>query len=286
DLPRLFRDTRMARGLQKNSPNRWCASERPAVASVADPSAIAPPLPLSSRSDAAPPAGGSSAFSDLLDGTTPPTAPQPQSAATPAAQRGGAPVSSGKNTSAPAAAMTTARPRAGKDDDASDSTDSASPVDVTLVPGLPMPPLALAAQDPQGESTDATPAAGGGAGDKPSDRNDANATSDSVLAGLVPAVPNLIPTAVAAGGDTSSAPDATSPVGSSPIPALQSAAILFGPSTSPQAAGEGASNSASTQQPGGAVDPSPSVSATAENALAAMLSVTSALPQVDALQTA
>src|SRR5262249_41114984 len=120
----------------------------------------------------------------------------------------------------------------------------------------------------------------------PSDHKGANAPSDSVPAGLVPAVPNLIPTAVAAGGDTSSAPDATSPVGSSPIPALQSEAILSGPSTSPRGGREGASNSASTQQPGGAVDPRPSVSATAENALAAMLSVTSALPQVDALQTA
>src|SRR5262249_29445629 len=195
--------------------NRSCAYERPAVASVADPSAIAPTLPLPSRSDAAPPAGGSSAFSDLLDGTTPPAAPQPQGAGTNPGQSG-ARVSSGKNTSDSATGTATAGAPAGKDDDAgNDSTDPALAVDVALLAGLPMPPLPLAVQDPQGASMDATPAVGGDASDKPSDRKDANAPSDSVP-GLVAALPNLIPVTAAAAVATSSASDATSRVGFSP----------------------------------------------------------------------
>src|SRR5262249_57343347 len=70
----------MARGLHIKARLPWCAPERPAVASVAaDTSAIAPPLPLPSRSDATPPAGPAGAFSDLLDAAAAPaTAPQPQ----------------------------------------------------------------------------------------------------------------------------------------------------------------------------------------------------------------
>jgi flagellar hook-length control protein FliK len=117
--------------------------------------------------------------------------------------------------------------------------------------------------------------------DKPSDRKDANAPSDSVPTGLVPAVPNLVAIAVAAGGGTSSAADQTSPGGSAPIAALQSEAVLSGSGTSAERGD--ASSSASTQQPDGAADPSPRAPATAENALAAASSVTSAQTTLAAL---
>jgi flagellar hook-length control protein FliK len=262
----------VARRLQIMGRTRSCASERPAVASVADPSAIAPPLPLPTRSDAAPPAGPSSAFANLLDGTAPPTAPQPQSAGT---STSGAPASSGKNTSDPAASRATAGPPTGKDDDAgNDSTDPSPAVDAILVAGLSLSPVALAAQDPQGASTDDTPATGGDASDKPGDREDANAPSDSVPTGLIAALPNLIPVTGAAGVATSSPSEAVTPVGSAPIAAVQSEAILSGPSTSPP--GADASGSASN----------PNAPASALNLLPAVSPITSALAQVDALQTA
>src|SRR5215470_17999432 len=76
----------MARGLQVKARLPSSAPERPTVASVAaDTSAIAPPLPLPSRSDAALPAGPSGAFADLLDAqaTSTPPVPGPGPAPTP-----------------------------------------------------------------------------------------------------------------------------------------------------------------------------------------------------------
>src|ERR1043166_6498216 len=170
--------------------NRWYAYERPAVASVtADPGAIAPALPLPSRPDAAPPAAGSSnAFADLLDGTTPPTASQPQSAATSPGQSG-APATSGNGSAQLAATgVATAGPRAGKDDGGKDTSEQLPAVDVTLLAGLALQPLALAAppnadqtpatlQDPHDACTAPAPATGGAASDTPSDRKAAHAAS-------------------------------------------------------------------------------------------------------------
>src|ERR1043166_10321497 len=127
--------------------NRWYAYERPAVASVtADPGAIAPALPLPSRPDAAPPAAGSSnAFADLLDETTPPTASQPQSAATSPGQ-GGGPAGSGNASAEPARdGAATAGPRTGKDEGGQETDEQRPALDVTLVAGLSLSPLALAA---------------------------------------------------------------------------------------------------------------------------------------------
>ena len=264
------------------------------MASVAaDPGAIAPPLPLPSRPDAPTPAGASNTFADLLDGTNPPTASQPQSAATSPGQSG-APAGSGSGSAEPATGAATAGPRTGKDDGGKDTNEQLSAIDVTLVAGLALPPLSLAAppnpdqtpaasQDLQEASTDPAPAAGGNASDKPSDRKDASAPSDPVPAGLVAALSNLIPM-TAAPAVARSAPDSTAPVRFSPVAALRSAAIFAGPSTSAPP-GIDASSSASAQQRDGVADLSPATAATTQNVVPAVPSVSSA-PDVDASQTA
>ncbi len=130
------------------------------MASVAaDTSAIAPPLPLPSRSDAAPPAGPSGAFADLLNAQAAP-APQgagPPSPPSPGTQDGSIPASPGAGSLAGnSAAAGTTGPKASKDassgkdpkDDDTTATDnsgnSGRGADPTLVVGLALLPLPIA----------------------------------------------------------------------------------------------------------------------------------------------
>ena len=265
------------------------------MASVAaDPGAIAPPLPLPSRPDAAPPAGSSNAFADLLDETTPPTASQPHSAQTSAGQSGG-PAGCGNASAEPARdGAATAGPRTGKDEGGQETDEQRPALDVTLVAGLSLSPLALAAppnadqtpagsQDAQGAPRDPAPGTGGDTTDKPSDRKDAGAPSDPMPAGLVAALPNLIPW-TAAPAVARSAPDSTASVRFSRVAALRSEAIFSAPSTSVPA-GADASTSGSAQQPDGVAEPSAKAPAATQNVVPAVDSITSA-PDVAVLQTA
>jgi flagellar hook-length control protein FliK len=275
------------------------------VASVAaDPSAIAP-LPLPPRSDAAPPAGPSSPFADLLDAAAG-TASQPQGGSSShtddesSAAQSGAIGTGGNGSSAGAAA---AGIGTGKNTAANDPIDpataldaGAATLDVTLVAGLLLPPVPLpasphadqtsgAAQDPHGESADALPAVGGDAGDKPDDRKDASASSDPVAAGIIVAVPNVIPIAYAA---TVAGPgsDSISRVTSSPVTALPYDAIVSAPATGGSAAGtEATSSGASAQQTNQTAQPVLNRQATAPDGLAGP-SIASAPPSTDGLQMA
>jgi flagellar hook-length control protein FliK len=279
--------------------NRSCAFERPAVASVAaDPSAIAPPPPLPTRSDAAPTAGPSSAFADLLDGTTAST-----SAVTNTGQNG-APAGSGTASAAPAGTSAAAagirNGNHNSKDDTNDPTTArdagSATVDVTLVAALLLPPAPLAAspnanqtpaavQDPQSASGDATPAIGSDASDKPNDRKDASA--DVVPAGLVATLPNLIPITVSAAVATSSTSASTSPVASSPVAPLQSE-VFSGPSSSAPALGNdvGTSSASAQQTTDATANGSPGSPSAAPDLLPAVPSALSALSSTDALQTA
>jgi flagellar hook-length control protein FliK len=138
------------------------------VASVAaDPSAITPPIPLPSRSDAAPPAGPSRAFADLLDAAGPSSVPGQATFSGPSAR-----TDDGSNPTQPSAAAGTASssaltiaaaPMGGKEPSSSkdskdekdnvseSSADVGTTVDLTVVAGLAIPALPL---DPALPATD------------------------------------------------------------------------------------------------------------------------------------
>src|SRR5262249_21011951 len=121
---------------------------------AADTSAIAPPLPLPSRSDAAPSAGPSGAFADLLDAQTTPPPQGPGPAAPSAASNQGSPstgtgaappkTSSGKDPSS------NKDPKEKGDAAADNSGNGGSGVDAVAAAGLaiaqvPPDPVAVAA---------------------------------------------------------------------------------------------------------------------------------------------
>jgi flagellar hook-length control protein FliK len=280
------------------------------VASVAaDPSAIAPPLSLPSRSDAAPPAGPSSAFADLLGAAA--TTPQPQAGSTaraddrPSTPQSGAILSSGNGSCEPAG--TGAAPGSngtGKNAPGNDPNDlatafdpGAATLDVTLVAGLLLPPVPLppspdadqtpaAAQDPQGASADAAPAIGGDTSGKPDEHKDASASSDPVAAAIVAAVPLLIPVTVA-GAAAASVSDVTSRIASSPVTALPSDTMFSAPGLGAPASSDDVANSgASAQQTDQTAQPIPKLPAAGQDALPAMPSLAATPPPSDALQIA
>jgi flagellar hook-length control protein FliK len=221
------------------------------VASVAaDPSAIAPPLPPPGRPDAAPPAGPSGAFADLLDATGP-ASPQAQATASgPAAPArsgdGSTPAQGGAVTGKDAAAVTTAG--TGKDagnakgtkdekDIVGDSAGVSPPVDVTIVAGLAIPVLPLDLPAAAGGSAPTTGAAQS-ASFIPATPADGNATSRStdiaapsakagqIAAGLVAPLPAISPTPAITPASPESAPvrigSDTTPAPASPISAAAS----------------------------------------------------------------
>src|SRR5262249_37044146 len=155
----------MARGLHIKARLPWCAPERPPVASVAaDTSAIAPPLPLPSRSDAAPPAGPSGAFADLLDAQTtpPPQGPVPGPAAPSAGLQDGSNHGSPSTGTgaAPPKASSNKDPSTGKDPKdkgnaaADNSGNGGSGVDAAVVAGLA---IAQVPPDPVTVAVDQSP---------------------------------------------------------------------------------------------------------------------------------
>jgi hypothetical protein len=281
------------------------------VASVAaDPSAIAPPLPLPSRPDATPPAGASGAFADLLNAPTPATARQSQvtfaartDAATNAAQSGTTANGTG-NTDPATAGAATAGPRHGS----KDANGQATPVDngtaagnasadVTVVAGLAMAALAIAPlpnpdqtpaspQDAQGASADPAPPTGRDAASPSDDRKNASASSDALPAGVVAALSIMMPIAAATSAPEPSTPGRSGPIPSlpptGPVPAVFSAASMSAPAAGPDA---GAS-SVPSPQPDGTAQPSPKAPAVAQDMLAAAPSAVSATFPAPELQTA
>jgi flagellar hook-length control protein FliK len=243
------------------------------VASVAaDPSAIAPPLPPPGRPDAAPPAGPSGAFADLLDATGP-ASPQAQATASgPAAPArsgdGSTPAQGGAVTGKDTAAGTTAG--TGKDagngkgtkdekDIVGDSAGVSPPVDVTIVAGLAIPVLPL---DPPAAAGGSAPTTGAAqsASFIPATPADDNATSRStdiaapsakagqIPAGLVaplPAIPPA-PAATPAQSEAALVPIAPDPASASALPLAATAPV----NPSPPAAAPDASkiNSAAPPQ--------------------------------------
>ena len=283
------------------------------MASVAaDPGAIAPPLPLATRSDAAPPAGPSNAFADLLDASAPATGPQPQTASTArsdggSAGQGGAAAGIGD----PSGAAARSGPLNGKDP-AKDSNDRTTAnnnrdavgnfgADGTIVTGVPVPAFALAPlpaadqtptapSDVRTASADAAPPTGSDGADRSGDRKDASASSDAAPAALVAALPNLIPIAVAAAVPVATPPVSTPPVeGSPPAAAPLSAAVFPASGTGAPAMGvDFASSSASAPQADGTTPPGPTPTVAALDALPLppQPSIASAAPPADELQTA
>ena len=281
------------------------------MASVAaDPGAIAPPLPLATRSDAAPPAGPSNAFADLLDASAPATGPQPQTASTARSDGGGAGQSgAAAGIGDPAGAAARSGPPNGKDPGAKGSNDQTTANhkgaagnpsgDGPAVTGLPVPTLALAPlpvadqtptapSDGQTASAEAAPPTGNDGADRSGDRREASTSSDAAPAALVAALPNVIPIAVAAVVPVATPPASTPPVERSPpVTASLSATVFPASGTSAPAIGvDVASSSASAPQADGTTPPSPKPAAAALDVLPAQPSVASAAPPADELQTA
>jgi flagellar hook-length control protein FliK len=218
------------------------------VASVAaDPSAIAPPLPVPNPSVAPAPAGPSTAFADLLDASAAPAAAQPLTS--------GARADAGTNVQTGGAAggadpatvgNVTRGPRNGKNAGSKDTDDQTAPIDkgtiggnatvaVTVVAGVPMLPFAIvpqpnpdqtpaASQDTQGASAKSAPPTGDDAASQSDDRKDASASSDALAGGAVAAVPSLVPIPAAA-----SALDTSTPGPSRPIASLPPTGLVPGP---------------------------------------------------------
>jgi flagellar hook-length control protein FliK len=259
------------------------------VASVAaDPSAIAPPLPVPNPSVAPPPAGASSAFADLLDASAPAATAQPQptpaaraDVGTTAAQTG---VAAGGADPAIVATVTSGSRRA-KDAGSKDTNGQTAPVgkgttagnasvDVTVVAGLPMPPFAIvpqpnsdqtaaASQDAQAASAQPAPPTRGDAASQSDDRKDASAPSNALAAGVVAALPGMVPTPAATPAPRPSTPGPSGPITSLPPTGLVPAVVSLGaPAAGPNAvpspqpdgtaqAGSQAPGAASTTLPAG-----------------------------------
>jgi flagellar hook-length control protein FliK len=256
----------MARRLHTNGRPVGAHPERPAVASVAaDPSAIAPPLPPPGRPDAAPPAGPSGAFADLLDaaGPSPPqaqaTVPSPAASARPGdgsnpAQSGAA---AGKDTASSSATAAGNDKGAGNSKGTKDDKDTvidgsagvSPPADVMVVAGLAMPVLPLDPPPAAGGSAPTTGAAQSASYIHATPANDQTAgkatdvTAPSAEAGQVPAglaapLPAISPT------------PATTPA------SLESGPVRIAPDASPPPASPIAvAAPANTSAPAGAPDP-------------------------------
>jgi flagellar hook-length control protein FliK len=282
------------------------------VASVAaDPSAIAPPLPLPVRSDAASPAGPSSAFADLLVSAAPAAAPQPQNGSTSRADDGSNPAQAG---AAPGGAAGSLDPAGGsaapgshtaKNAGAKNADDQTTPVDsgaaaanatadVTLV-GLPLLPFALAPlpnadqttaapQNAQGAPADPAQATGGEAAGQQGDRKDASAPSDYVPTGLVAGLPGLVAIPAAAAADASPQ-GSTGPVAPLPLNAAIPI-VLSGPNMSASTAGPDVHDASVPQTPDGPPQPNVKAPAAPENALPLVPAVASELPPADELPPA
>jgi flagellar hook-length control protein FliK len=271
------------------------------VASVAaDPSAIAPPLPLPVRSDAATPAGPSSAFADLLVAATPAAAPQPQNGSTSRADDGSNPAQAG---AAPGGAAGSVDPAGGsaapgshtaKNAGAKNTDDQTTPVDsgaavtvdVTLV-GLPLLPFALAPL-PNADQTTAAPPSAQGASADPAQatggRKDASAPSDYVPTGLVAGLPGLVAIPSAAAADASPQ-GSTGPVAPLPLNAAIPV-VLSGPNMSASTAGPNVHDASVPQTADGPPQPNLKASAAPENALPLVPAVASELPPADELPPA
>jgi flagellar hook-length control protein FliK len=244
------------------------------VASVAaDPSAIAPPMPLPSRSDAGPPAGPSGAFADLLESAAPATPPQPQgplgartdeSANAPQTNPA---AGSGPSGTAPASAVpSTARSKDSRGskstgDSADDSNSTANTaVDATAVAGFAVAPFAFASlpnadqtaaasQDAQTASADPTAPTQDSTSDPPDNRKNLDGLNDSTAAGIAAALPGIVPVI------TVVAPASSTPAGTGPVVSLPSgAAVPADTSSTPSASGPAAGPDVAgppSQQPDG-----------------------------------
>jgi flagellar hook-length control protein FliK len=285
------------------------------VASVAaDPSAIAPPLPLPSRPDAAPAAGPSGAFADMLNASAAPApAPQPQGTlgARPddgsnAGQTGGPAGSGSSDAAAAGVGPTTAATRNGKGPGDSKSADALpndansagnAAANITVVAGLAVPPFAVAplpaanqtpapSQDTQAASADAATPAQDGTGGPPGDHKDSDAPSDPIAAGIAAAIPALVPV-VTVVAPASSAPAGTNPVGSLPSGANAPA----GPSPAASAGAPSTDSNAdvaqsSAQPPNGTSQSDRPASTSVLDLLTAMQPAASAASEAGELQTA
>lgn len=206
------------------------------MASVAaDTSAIAPPSPLPSRSDATAPAGPAGAFADMLDAAAAPAQPQGTPGArtddgSSAGQASGSSATGASEAKPAGAGAASSGPANGKvpgggkssDDQTGDdrSADSGGTiVTATAVAGLALPPFAFAPlpatdQAPAASQDTATASSDSAApthGDAPVDRKDADSSSDPVGAAVVAALPGLV-TVVAVAAPASSVPNQTGPI--------------------------------------------------------------------------
>jgi flagellar hook-length control protein FliK len=287
------------------------------VASVAaDTSAIAPPPPLPSRSDATPPAGPAGAFSDLLDAASaPPTVPQPQGSSgtrpddgASAAQASGSsatgasgahPAGEGAATSAPRNSKNPSSDK-GTDDQTGDTNGAvagSAGVNVTVVAGLALPSFAFAplpaadqtpapSPDTQIASSDSVAPTQGDTSRPPADRKDAGASSDPIAAGILAAMPGLVTVVPVA------APDSSGAAQSGPIASPQAATILGAISTASgtdaRAAGSDETKDAapSAQQPDGTGQHNQGASSAALDLLTTVPLPTSAPPATGELQPA
>jgi flagellar hook-length control protein FliK len=248
------------------------------VASVAaDTSAIAPPPPLPSRSDATSAAGPSGAFSDLLDAAgAPSTVPQPQGspgartddgASAQQASGSSATGASGAHPAGEGASSSPTNNKAAGGNKSSDQTrddnsadGGSAGVNVTVVAGLALPSFAFAplpaadqtpapSPDTQIASSDSVAPTQGDTSRPLADRKDAGASSDPIAAGILAAIPGLV-TVVAVAAPSASAQ-------SGPIVSAQAATILGATSTASgtdaRAAGSDETKDAapSAQQPDG-----------------------------------
>ena len=248
------------------------------MASVAaDTSAIAPPPPLPSRSDATSAAGPSGAFSDLLDAAgAPSTVPQPQGspgartddgASAQQASGSSATGASGAHPAGEGASSSPTNNKAAGGNKSSDQTrddnsadGGSAGVNVTVVAGLALPSFAFAplpaadqtpapSPDTQIASSDSVAPTQGDTSRPLADRKDAGASSDPIAAGILAAIPGLV-TVVAVAAPSASAQ-------SGPIVSAQAATILGATSTASgtdaRAAGSDETKDAapSAQQPDG-----------------------------------